>query len=240
MIVGFTTGRLENESSFTEKMKFFADLGCQAIEFSLLDYSRFELIKSHVKHTLIGFFAHRSIHAPVKSGDEPVTYRDDEPTHALLRNLKWLCEAMRVAVLVVHPDRVEDWNVFKKYKLPICLENMDARKKTARTVADMGKFLEGNDYGMVLDVNHCFTNDPTMQLSHDLHSSFGQRIREVHLSGFIEPEESAKRHAPICETRQEPILRAAKDLAAPIILEGVCKTPEQFKKEFAFVTEYCT
>lgn len=240
MIIGFTTGRLTDKNSLIEKMELFADLGCQAIEFSLLDYSRFGLIKPHAKHALVGSFTHRSIHAPVKSGDEPVTYRDNEATHALLRELEWLCEAIQASVVVVHPDRVEDWGVFSKYTLPICLENMDARKKTARTVADMGQFLGDKDYGMVLDVNHCFTNDPTMQLAHDLRRSFGPRIRETHLSGFIKPEETANRHAPICETRQEPILQAVKNLAAPVILEGVCKTPEQFKKEFAFVTEYFT
>ena len=156
----------------------------------------------------------------------------------MLYNLEWLCEAVQASILVVHPDRVEDWNVFKKYKLPICLENMDARKKTARTAAGMKPFFQGNEYGMVFDVNHAFTNDPTMLSAKDFCESFGHLIKEVHLSGFIELEETANRHAPIFETQQEPILQAIKDLAVPIILEGVCKTPEQFKKEFAFVVEY--
>lgn len=238
MIAGFTTGRLTDQNSFIDKMKIFADLGCQAIEFSLLDYSRFELIKSGVKQPLIDSFTHRSIHAPVKFGDKSVTYRDDEETHAMLHNLEWLCAAVGASVLVVHPDRVADWNVFAKYTLPICLENMDVWKETARTTADMQQFFKGNDFGMVLDVNHCFTNDPTMQLAQDLRDSFGQRIREVHLSGFIEPEETVNRHVPIHKTRQEEIMHAVEGLNAPIILEGVCTTEEEFKNEYQFVMEY--
>lgn len=67
-------------------------------------------------------------------------------------------------------------------------ENMDATKAFGRNVADLRTVFDSfPQAGFCLDVAHVWTNDPTLALGHDLLDAFGERLRELHVSG-IEPD----------------------------------------------------
>ena len=59
--------------------------------------------------------------------------------------------------------------------------------------------------GFCLDVAHVWTNDPTLQLGHELIDVLGGRLRQLHVSG-IEPDGTHR-----------PTTRADLDLHAPLL-----------------------
>ena len=116
--------------------------------------------------------------------------------------------------------------------MPIAIENSDWRKAFGKTVEDLERIFELTDFDFVLDVNHCFTNDRSMDLARVMIEKFSDRLREIHLSGFT------KYHEPISVTRQYEILEAVLAGDVPIIIESVCEDEWQAREEYAFVRNY--
>ena len=70
----------------------------------------------------------------------------------------------------------------------LLFENMDSQKRFACTVADLWVvFATYPDAGFCLDLAHCWTNDTSLRLAHEMVDEFGDRLRQVHVSG-IEPD----------------------------------------------------
>jgi len=82
---------------------------------------------------------------------------------------------------------------------------------------DIQSILDKYNFGLTLDLQHCFVNDPTMKLAQDLQMKFHGRIVEYHISGF---EEKAP-HYPLYETRQDIIIESLIYKTIPIIIESV-------------------
>jgi hypothetical protein len=86
--------------------------------------------------------------------------------------------------VVLHPDV---WNDDALAKLKSCavFENMDVNKQYGRNVADLSEVFERfPEAGFCIDVAHVWTNDPSLALGHHLLDEFGQRLRQVHVSGI--------------------------------------------------------
>ena len=72
-----------------------------------------------------------------------------------------------------------------------------------------------------------------MELAREFIKEFGDRLAEIHLSGYI------KYHELIYVTKQREILEAIPELNIPIILEGVCtREHHDRKREVNYVREY--
>ena len=234
MLLGFTTGKIIT-IPLIEKVNFFRELGCNAIELSILDVNRFENFKENLPNLDLRSFRFRSIHAPcfsLEAGKKTkIFYKNDEKTRDVLDKVSWLVENTRADLVVFHPDLVEDWLVFKKYNLPLAVENMDSTKNKYKSAEDIKELFEAVDAKMVLDLNHCFTNDQTNELAKEMLATFSERIKEIHLSGFD------KYHEPLYQTKQDEIINLINRKDVPIILEGFCQTLDEYKKEFQYVTE---
>lgn len=228
-IIGMSTGVLFRSMASTSQriIDIQKALGNGAIElgcvrkqrmFALLDLDA-EDIRSH--------FSHLSLHAPTD-----LKYRADEETKQILKLIETAHRRFQFDLVVFHPESVEDWSVFDNLSFPIGVENADWRKDFGRTVEDMAKVFERNDFGFVLDVNHCFSNDRTMELARVFASQFSDRLREVHLSGFT------AYHEPISVTGQEEIMRSVPAGNCPIIIESVCLDENQVRQELSYVTSY--
>jgi len=146
-----------------EILKYFAIDDASAVEIMFHD-------KEDIGHDLTQWcvednFSYCSLHAPVHA------YQDDEKSHKILKTMEQICLLLPIKNIVVHPDIVIDRSVFKQYKhLPFSIENMDDRKKCCQWVEDIKKILDENPYmWFTLDVQHCYTNDPSMQLAKDFH-----------------------------------------------------------------------
>ena len=234
MLLGFTTGKITTISLF-EKVNLFRKLGCNAIELSILDINRFENFKEILPALDLLSFSFRSVHAPCfrLDGDKKtkIFYKDDEQTRNILDKVSWLTENAKADLVVFHPDLVEDWSVFKEFNFPLAVENMDWTKNKYKSVEDIKKLFETVDASMVLDINHCFTNDQTNKLAKEMLFAFNERIKEIHLSGFN------RYHEPLYQTKQETIINLITRRDVPVILEGFCQTVDEYEKEFQYITE---
>jgi hypothetical protein len=153
-------------------------------------------------------FAYLSVHAPVK-------HRAMSEAE-LVERLGHLAPA--VDAIVVHPDAIEVAERYRALGSCLVLENMDARKPTGRTVAELEPFFAAlPEAGLCFDVAHAWSIDPSMGEGERLLDAFGGRLRHLHVSSV----DAACRHQPLTaehEARFLPLLRRCPDV--PWILEA--------------------
>jgi hypothetical protein len=109
--------------------------------------------------------------------------------------------------VVMHPETLGDPAAFAALGGRLRLENMDTRKRDARTTDELARYFDALPAArFCLDVAHAQLHDPTLGLAHELLDAFGGRLAEVHLSS-IEPHgthvplraEDAETLAPVLE-----------------------------------------
>jgi sugar phosphate isomerase/epimerase len=149
------------------------------------------------------------VHAPVR----------DTPGHwpEVAAALQALPAAVRT--VVVHPDLVgeDEAELLRPLGVRLCFENMDNQKADGRFPAELERvYALCPDAAFCLDVAHVWTHDPSMELAFELLDCFGERLRQVHLSG-IEPD---SQHRP---TTFQDVARYAGAVErcgdVPVILE---------------------
>jgi sugar phosphate isomerase/epimerase len=153
-------------------------------------------------------FGHVSVHGPSKGWDEtPAT---------LASTLDALPEF--VEGIVLHPETLGDPGAFARLGGRLRLENMDARKHDARTVAELAPFFEAlPEAGFCFDVAHAQLNDPSLALAHELLDAFGERLAEVHVSS-IDPDGD---HVPLRAADAEAFLPVLERcVGVPWVLEA--------------------
>jgi sugar phosphate isomerase/epimerase len=98
-------------------------------------------------------------------------------------------------------------------------ENMDVTKSLGRTVEDLSTVFDlFPDAGFCLDVAHVWTNDQSLALGHDLLDSFGDRLRQLHVSG-IEPDGTHRETTAADLELYRPLLERAAHV--PHVYEAV-------------------
>ncbi len=229
MQIGFSTGCLYKTHARLAPTTFdvFRKLGCTAIELMCQSPELISEIELLTLDDLRGF-EHISIHLPKCDFG-----RTNEASRFLSR-MESVHEKLGFSVAVLHPNEISDWSFLRKTTLPIAIENMDAGKKSCKTVEDMQKVFESIDVKMIFDVAHVFDNDPTMQLGKSLVAAFSERICEIHVSGYNYRE----LHDPIHLSRQNEILDIIPSTSLPIIIESCCLNEDEVKKEFDYISSY--
>ena len=87
--------------------------------------------------------------------------------------------------VVLHPDVYGEEPACEELGLRALFENMDITKRFGRSVADLDAVLgRFPDAGLCLDVAHVWTNDASLRLGHELVDAFGDRVRQLHVSGI--------------------------------------------------------
>jgi len=175
--------------------------------------------------TTVGKFSRRSVHSPTH-----VRYGKTAESKNILEAVEKLYADIGAELVVIHPDLIDDVSVFDGSPMRLAVENMDNRKAAFRDVDSMRAFFdEHKDWGMVLDLNHCFTNDPTMKLAERFIEALGHKIAQIHLSGY------AGFHEPLVETKQLEILNYCRGLNAPIVIESVMPRLEDLQNEYDYI-----
>jgi hypothetical protein len=170
-------------------------------------------------------FDYISLHAPIYDGDKKEEYL------AALKAIERTHSIVKFNAVVLHPDLFDELDFLKGFNLPFVIENMDNRKQNCKDVLSLKKVFDKIDLPMVFDINHAFSNDPTMKLAEDLVGSFGDKIEEIHLSGFD------TFHDPLFKTKQQIILDAIPDINLPIIIESVLDSTEDIDTEIRYIRE---
>lgn len=133
-----------------------------------------------------------------------------------------------------HPDKIVDFNVLAESGLPVCIENMDSRKLAFRSVEDMQKVLEEYPFGMVLDLNHCYSNGGNMELVNEFWDKLGDRIKYFHLSGFI------TLHDPLYKTKQNQLIDFVESKDRPAVIESMLVSVAEMETEWHYIMDNLT
>lgn len=194
----------------------------QILEFSTaaieLSFTAIENIGNSITPETINLFnqfKYKSIHLPVVKQRNFISY-PDTTIESELQKIDQLLAQVNVDTVLIHPDQVKDflW-VNRKFSDLLAYENMDYKKLKGKTVLDMVEiFKKSPQARWVCDVNHIYTNDPTMRLAQDFHKELSTRLTHYHLSGYD------GFHGPICKTHEDIIFSGIIDPTKPIIDEG--------------------
>ncbi|MCW2956662.1 MAG: hypothetical protein JWO69_1531 [Thermoleophilia bacterium] len=177
--------------------------GVRAVEIGAHDLVGFHELAVALRRpsttALLAQFTHVSVHGPID-----VAQRDWERVATAAGGLP-----PAVCHLLVHPDVVDAAGAVHLGRLGgrVCFENMDVSKADGRDARELHRtFRDCPDASFCLDVAHAWTCDPTLALGHDLLDAFGDRLRQVHVSGIESdgthrPTTSADldRYAPLLE-----------------------------------------
>ena len=157
-----------------------------AAESCSLDVVELSALSAHELPGLLRFladvdalpFGHVSVHGPSKGW---------EGTPAALATA---LAAIPAAVdgIVLHPETLGEPQAFAELGARLRLENMDTRKRDARTPGELARFFDMLPAArFCFDVAHAQLHDPSMGLAHELLDAFADRLAEVHVSS-IEPD----------------------------------------------------
>ncbi|MBD3362288.1 hypothetical protein GF362_01055 [Candidatus Dojkabacteria bacterium] len=235
MITGFSTGtfhknpNVKNKNS-NEILNLFLKHSFQAVEICCLDCKELFEINT-LNNSLLKRFSYKSLHAPALD----FVYEDNKTTLSILNKVRDLHCKYDFNLIVFHPDRIKNISILNSYNdLPIAFENMNSRKKTGKTFSQLQKTFSNNNYRMVLDLQHAYSNDTSMKLASDLYKQFKPRIAEIHISGQTH---IPGQHTPLFKSKQVKIIKSIPNLKIPIIIESPVNNRIQIQKEYNYITE---
>ena len=222
--IGFSTGALAY-ANFRRGLAMVSQRGYSAIELSALRQNELLPLLDALPTIDLSGFEYVSIHAP--SQFEP----DWEA--ALCDRLD--AEAWRGWPVVIHPDAIGDFGLWRELGSVVCIENMDKRKPIGRT-ADELAFVFDQLPGATLcfDIGHARQVDLTMTEAYLILRKFGSRLVQVHVSEV----NARSKHDPLSYSS----ILAFREVAhlipehVPLILETPV-TEEDMESEIAKVRE---
>ncbi|MEK7151100.1 MAG: hypothetical protein AAB784_00090 [Patescibacteria group bacterium] len=230
--LGFSTGCLyKSEPSIIRRLEVIRNIGCRTVELGFVKLDGFwgEIDQVISQPKCLDDFDYVSLHAPV------APYGFDRDSMNIFRKIAQLHLIRKLNLVVFHPDEVKGFEFFPSWAnsidLPFAFENMDNRKGSYKNLLDMqGLSCCVYRFRMVLDVNHAFSNDPTMGLARDFHRCFKGSIVQTHLSGY------KNGHVPLFETKQIEIIEGVRNIKKPIIIESVLES-YQLSQERNYILE---
>jgi hypothetical protein len=172
--MGTSTGAVGRGTDWPTLVRTACGVSTHAVELAAFDPLELGGLVAYLRERPRLPFRCVSVHAPVRGGGS-----DAERVAALQALPAW------VPSIVAHPDLIEDPAPWRALDRRLVLENMDARKATGRTVAELAPLMAAlPEAGFCLDVAHAHTVDPSMRLADELLDAFRGRLREVHLSSI--------------------------------------------------------
>lgn len=172
MRIGFSTGSLAL-SDVRKGLQMAADSETNAIELSALREEELEPLINLLDDLDLSQFSYVSFHAPSR-----LTHLSEQQVVDLLQSV-----AQRDWTIVVHPDVIQNFPLWQTLGSHLCLENMDKRKPTGRTVKEMQSYFERlPDATFCFDIGHARQVDPTMLAARSFLRQFQGRLAQVHMS----------------------------------------------------------
>jgi hypothetical protein len=221
--IGFSTGALA-------KGDFAAGLALQrnvaridAVELSALRDHELRHLVDAIPNLDLEEFEYISFHAPSK-----LQTLDEQAVFELLLQLP---ESWPV---VVHPELLQTSSLWLQLGARLCLENMDNRKTTGRTILELRALFEAfPEATFCLDLGHARQIDPTMVSAMLMLQEFADRLVELHISEVGPRGE----HLPLGATTRQAFARVVHLVPAdcPLIIESII-TAELIERELDAVS----
>lgn len=223
MKIGFSTADLYQEENQLSRIILDKQisLGSRVIEVNA-GASAVRAQLGNLPEDYFNAFEHRFMHAPADiSGD-------------ILKEIIKIQNKFKFEYINFHPDKIADFKVLVDSGLPVCIENMDSRKLSFRSVQEMKSIFDEYPFGMVLDLNHCYSNGGNMDLVNEFWSEFEGNIRYFHLSGFL------TLHDPLYKTKQKQLIDFVESKNVPVVIESMLENVEEMEKEWHYIMDNLT
>jgi len=181
--IGFSTGALAL-GDFRGALRILQGSRTTAVELSALRDHELAPLMDALKNLELAAYNYVSVHVPskFKSLSEAAVADALRPCHSL------------GIPLVVHPDVIKEPWRWAPFGSLLCIENMDKRKNTGRTLGELEPFFSTfPDATFCLDLAHARQVDSTMTEARLMLRRFGNRLRQVHMSEL----DAACRHEPL-------------------------------------------
>ena len=206
--IGFSTGALA-KGDFRAALKLLTVCDAGAIELSALREHELPSLMGALAELDLTRYAYVSIHAPSRLNDMPEAK---------------VAEYLKPAVdfgwpVILHPDAIQDHGCWRDFGSLLCIENMDKRKPSGRTVSELEPhFAALPEASLCLDLGHARQVDPTFGVARGIIREFGGRMKQIHLSEL----DVKSRHQPLSMATVWAVREIAHLIPeCPVILESV-------------------
>jgi hypothetical protein len=181
--IGFSTGALAL-GDFPRALEMLRGKAAEIVELSALRQPELPVLLRALDHLNVTQFSYVAIHAPSKI--EPGSERETVESLGTVSDRGW--------PIVIHPDAITDFDLWRRFGNLLLVENNDKRKTVGRTASELRAVLKRiPDAGLCLDLGHSRQVDPTMSEAALILREFKGRIRQLHLSEV----NSQSRHDPL-------------------------------------------
>ncbi|MBV8846114.1 MAG: hypothetical protein JO307_25175 [Bryobacterales bacterium] len=205
--IGFSTGALAY-ADFRRGLAIIRNKGLHSIELSALRQNELVPLLEAIPRLELSGFKYISIHAP--SQYEPAW---EEELCERLHAEKW-----RGWPIIVHPDAIHDFSLWRRLGAAVCIENMDRRKSIGRTASELaGIFEKVPEATLCFDIGHARQVDLTMTEAYLILREFGSNLTQVHVSEV----NARSKHDPLSYSSMLGFRDVARLIPAevPLILE---------------------
>ena len=182
-------------------------------------------------------FVHRSVHLPGVNGQE----KEDE--FAMAQKAISCCDA---TFALTHPIKTGSDYPIKSYEkmisksIPLAIENMDSNKESGFKIEELERLIRLVPR-FVLDVQHAFEHDSTMEYAFDLFEMAKDNLAYLHVSGETEDNHHALVYrSRNCDKIVSFLGTIFSEIQVPIILEGKYSTSEELSQEINFLIKEIT
>ncbi len=213
-----------DDTFYGKLLEDMLDAGCKAIELHMPEHSRLD---DPTLLSLIGHFNYRAIHT-----SDLHSPQEDAKALAYYQEL---AQKIGAASITIHPHTMEHWGwVADYFGDAASFENMDCFKLFGKSPEAMQQILgEHPTARWTFDLNHVYTNDPSLSQVSDFYSQLGDP-GHYHISGF---KDASLPHTTLHMTRQDDIIDRIAT-SAPVIIESLgIKDIHLFRDELAYVAQ---
>jgi hypothetical protein len=206
---GISTGAYEDErADWHDAIARARREGFDCLELCAIVPPLLETLSDYLAEASVAGFARVSLHAPVGI---------ERPADAVAE----ICRLPLDGDVILHPDVYGRDEATAVLGSRAVFENMDVAKSYGKTPQDLHEvFTRFPDAGFCLDVAHVWTVDPTLALGHELLGAFGDRLRQLHVSG-IEADGTHRTTTAEDLALYQPLLERAANV--PRVLEAVLR-----------------
>jgi hypothetical protein len=170
--IGFSTGALAY-SDFRRALKMLTDTDLNVVELSALRLPEWQPLVEALNTLDLSLFQYVSIHLPSLMGRSEE--RSVVQSLHYLNNPKW--------PLILHPDTITDFGLWRELAERVCIENMDKRKPIGRTERELESIFEQlPDARFCFDIGHACQVDPTMNEAYGILKCYREKIEQIHVS----------------------------------------------------------
>lgn len=170
--VGFSTGALAY-GDFKRALDMIRPYPIRAVELSALRQPELSPLAAAAATLQLSQFNYVAVHAPSQI--------DTSSEARVVGQLLSLAE--RGWFVVVHPDAIHDYSLWRQFGAMLCIENMDKRKPAGRTVDELERvFAILPAASLCLDLGHARQVDSTMTEAHLIARAYASKLRQVHVS----------------------------------------------------------